>query len=143
MSWEGDGPLESALVFAPFCFALPDGFFISKLSENLRIQLPNRIVECRCEGDPQQIRNEQRARERSDAPESDQGGGDQCPQQEDVSEGQVTAMPGEEQPTPQRIECELYEKQGELRSGCPKAADTPDQPGRNPHEGIKNGPYRP
>src|SRR5687767_3644929 len=108
MSWEAGCPrsrsLTPDLAFAPVFFEdvdlaadlRLDGFFINASPQDLRIELPHRIVECRGEADPQQIRNEQRACDWSDAPEREQGCDDQRPQQQDVGEGQVTTMPGEE-----------------------------------------------
>ena len=112
------------------------------LPQNLRIEVPCRVVEHGCETHPHQIWNEQRARQWPDSPECNKRCNDEHPKQNDICESHAAQVPPEEQPAPERIDCQLNQEQGERCSCRTEPTDTPDQPCRNAHEHVKDRPDR-
>ena len=77
------GPDVKAHLLAMSASELPvrcgDSLGNMPLTQNMGVELPNRVVEDRCETDPQQIRNEKSASKRTHAPERYEGGNNKDP----------------------------------------------------------------
>ena len=112
-----------------------------------RISLPHGVVEQRREAHPGEIRREQPGGEPADARERDDRRDDERQQHQDIGERQRAAMPGEEQPRPQRVAARAAARTGPAHRARAQSR-APARPARRPramaiYKSVQTGPNTP
>src|SRR4051795_8224067 len=108
----------------------------------LAVQTPDREVERRREGHPEQIGHHQPSRDRRDAEEGQDRQQDGDPEQRDPNQARGRRVEPEEQPRPRRVEGQLDEEQPERPSLPPPSPLLPHQPRGDRHHQIERRPHR-
>ena len=115
--------------------------FVKKVRlRDSRVEVPEGEVEEGGEGDPEEVGEEEGGGGSGDGEEGGDGGGDGEPEEGNFCEGWADEVGAEEEGSPEGVECELEEEEGEGAFLGGRAAAFPDEPCGDAHEGVESGP---
>ncbi|EEF23860.1 conserved hypothetical protein, partial [Ricinus communis] len=112
----------------------------TSLSQNGWIALPDAVAEASGETNPADVGHQQQSCPAIASREHHDGRRDEHPQHQNFRKRPAAQVPGEEQPGPQRVGCQLHRVQRQRRPRIARSAL--HAPGGDGHQQIERGPRR-